>query len=118
MRRVLSVVSAFVLAGALVSACSSSGSKGAESGGEKVTLHAKNTTYSPIAVRVAKGKVTFVVANGDGIEHNLTVPGLHVDKDVEGGETESVTVTAKPGTYPFHCEYHPKQMKGTITITG
>jgi plastocyanin len=116
MRRVVSVISAFVLAGAIVSACGSSGSKGAS--GPSVTLHAKNYAYSPMAVTMSKGKVTFVVANSGSVEHNLTVPGLHVDKDVEAGETESVTVTAKPGTYPFHCEYHPKQMHGTITITG
>jgi plastocyanin len=116
MRRVVSLISAFVLAGAIVSACGSSGSKGAS--GPSVTLHAKNYAYSPMAVTMGKGKVTFVVANSGSVEHNLTVPGLHVDKDVEAGKTESVTVTAKAGTYPFHCEYHPKQMHGTITITG
>jgi plastocyanin len=113
MRRVLSAVSAFVLAGALVSACGSSGSKGAS-----VTLHAKNFSFAPMLVTESQGKVTFVVANSGSVEHNLTVPGLHIDKDVEAGKTESVTVTAKPGTYPFHCEYHPAKMHGTITITG
>ena len=43
MRRVVSLISAFVLAGALVSACGSSGSKGAS--GPSVTLHAKNFAY-------------------------------------------------------------------------
>jgi plastocyanin len=118
MRRALTLVSAFVLAGALVSACSSSGSKGAASGGPSVTVHAKNFAFNPMVITMKQGKITFVVANSGSVEHNLTVPGLKVDKDVEPGKTESVTVTAKPGTYPFHCEYHPKLMKGTITITS
>jgi plastocyanin len=116
MRRALSIVSTFVLAAALVGACGSSGSKGA--GGPSVTLHAKNFAYSPMVVTMAKGKLTFVVANTGSVEHNLTVPGMRIDKDVEAGKTESVTVTAKPGTYPFHCEYHPKLMHGTITIAS
>lgn len=35
----------------------------------------------------------------------------------EGGKTSSVTfIIDKPGTYNFHCDVHPDEMKGTITV--
>jgi plastocyanin len=116
MRRVLSVVAVVAITVALFSACSSSGSSGKASGANTVTLKAKDFSYTPTAVDVKQGKVTFTVDNGGSVEHNLTVAGLKINKDVEAGETASVTVDAKPGTYAFHCEYHPTKMKGTITI--
>ena len=116
MRRALSIVSAFTLAVAVLGACSSSGSSGSAADATKVNLTAKNFAYTPTEVSVKAGKITFVVDNTGSVEHNLTVPGLKVDKDVEDGETASVTVDAKAGTYAFHCEYHPTQMKGTITV--
>ncbi len=81
-------------------------------------MHAQDFSYSPVAVHVTQGKVTFVVQNSGAVDHNLTVPGLKVNTDVKAGKTASVTLDAKPGTYSFHCEYHPTKMKGTITVGG
>jgi plastocyanin len=118
MRRVLSIVSVVVVAGGLIGACSSSGSSGKSSGpaANTVALHATDFAYSPTAIDAKAGKVTFTVDNTGAVEHNLTIPDLDVEKDVEEGETISVTADAKAGTYAFHCEYHPTKMKGTITI--
>ena len=118
MRRVLSIVSVVVVAGAFAGACSSSGSSDKSSGAaaNTVALQAKDFSYTPTAIDAKAGKVTFTVDNTGSVEHNLTIPGLKVDKDVEKGETVSVTADAKAGTYAFHCEYHPTKMKGTITI--
>jgi plastocyanin len=118
MRRVLSIVSVVVLAGALVAACSSSGYSGKKgaAAANTVVLQAKDFSYTPTSVNAKSGKVTFTVDNAGAVEHNLTIPGLKVNKDVKNGTTVSVTADAKPGTYAFHCEYHPTKMKGTIKI--
>ena len=116
-RSLVTVTTGLAVAGSLV-AC---GSKGDSSGGASaptVTLTAVYTQYAPAEISLPAGKrATIKLDNRDNIEHNLTVEQLEIDKDVEGKKAVSVTVTAKAGTYQFHCEYHPQQMKGTITVT-
>ena len=85
----------------------------------RVNITAANTTYSPTTITLKKGqKVTFALKNTDAFKHNLTIKGLKINTDVNSGKTGVATLTPKvPGTYEFHCEYHPQQMKGTITVT-
>ncbi len=85
----------------------------------RVNITAANTTYSPTTITLKKGqKVTFALKNTDAIKHNLTIKGLKINTDVNSGKTGVATLTLKvPGTYEFHCEYHPQKMKGTITVT-
>jgi plastocyanin len=106
------------LAVALIGACGSSKSSGKTSTGATVNLTATDFAYAPTAVSVKAGKVTFVVKNAGGVDHNLTVADLKINEDVKKGKTASVSVDAKAGTYAFHCEYHPTKMKGTITVTS
>lgn len=114
-----SAVLVVAAAGVLVACGSnSSSSSSSVSGGKTVDLTAANIAWSTTDIRVAAGDVTFVVKNTDKVEHNLTVEGGgNVNKDVEGGKTVKATANLKPGTYPFHCKYHPDVMKGTITVT-
>jgi plastocyanin len=116
--RSAATIAAAMLGGSLLVACgSSSKSSSGSSSATTVDLQAKNTTYSPTSIQLKAGeKVTFVVNNGDQIEHNLTIKDLKVNQDVEGGKTANVTVSVNPGTYQFHCEYHPQLMNGTITV--
>jgi len=57
------------------------------------------------------------VENEGDATHNLTIEGLDVDEDLQPGKTTDVSFDAEPGTYKFHCEYHPSKMKGTITVS-
>jgi len=86
----------------------------------KVAVKAAGFAFNPTAISLTAGEdVQFVIENGDEVEHNLTVEGLDVDQDVAGGKTAPAEVTEdlKAGTYQFHCEYHPAQMQGTVTVT-
>lgn len=85
----------------------------------QVNITAKNVKYSPTIITLKKGqKVTFTLKNMDNFKHNLTIKGLKVNTDVPGAKTGTATLTPKvAGTYEFHCEYHPQQMKGTITVS-
>jgi plastocyanin len=46
--------------------------------------------------------------NTSKVEHNFSIDSLHVDKDVDAGKTETVTVTLPSSTsrVAFYCKYH------------
>lgn len=51
-------------------------------------------------------------------EQQLAAYPGHGRQDVEDGQTVKVAFTAPgPGTFQFHCKYHPKQMVEMVTIT-
>ncbi len=76
-------------------------------------ITAKDFAFDPSEVTLEAGReVTLVLTNEDDVEHNITVEDLDVDEDADGGETGQATVTPDAGTYDFHCEYHPNQMRG------
>jgi plastocyanin len=120
MRRILGATAAAVVAASLLGACSSDKSTAspATTSGNTVTMQAKDYSYTPTAVQAKNGKLTFVINNSGSVEHNFTVSDLKINQDVKAGTSATVTVSAKPGTYSFHCEYHPTTMKGTITVAG
>jgi len=59
---------------------------------------------------------TIAVRNADPAEHSVTAD---TDKafniDVDAGETVMFTAPAKPGSYPYHCAYHP-MMHGVLVV--
>jgi uncharacterized cupredoxin-like copper-binding protein len=55
---------------------------------------------------VKSGHVTFEVKNDGNIPHNLVVKGNGVDestKNLNGGQSDSLSVDLKPGTYDLYC---------------
>ncbi|KRE78646.1 hypothetical protein ASG71_12400 [Arthrobacter sp. Soil763] len=67
----------------------------------------------PLEVRPG---ATVTVTNADGAEHTVTADdGAAFNVDVQGGATASFTAPATPGTYTFHCTFHPS-MHGTLTV--
>ena len=125
--RTLRLCAVLLIVAAVLGACSkkndsptvSAGSSGSGSAGKTVTLTAKNFSFDQTALTGASGdKVTFVLHNTDGTEHNLTIKDLGIDANAEAGkDSKPATVTLKAGTFEFHCEYHPDKMKGTLTVS-
>ena len=59
---------------------------------------------------------TIAVKNSDPAEHSVTADsGNAFNVDVEAGETATFTAPSQPGTYPYHCSYHP-MMHGTLVV--
>jgi plastocyanin len=84
------------------------------------TLVAQGISFNTTKLNFKAGqKVTVTIQNKDSVEHNFTFKAAKANKDVEAGETAKATFTVPAaGTYEFHCEYHPNQMKGTVTVTS
>jgi plastocyanin len=56
------------------------------------------------------------LVNKDTVEHSVTSDTAGAfSKDVDGGENGTMTAPSQPGTYAFHCKYHPN-MHGTLTV--
>lgn len=56
------------------------------------------------------------VMNNDSAEHSVTSDTAGAfDVDVDGKQKATLIAPTQPGTYPFHCTYHPS-MSGTLTV--
>jgi plastocyanin len=85
------------------------------------------TAFDPNSIELPAGQpATITFDNEDpGITHNLDVfrdqdytQEIAKTPDVIGiGSGQVVLPALDPGTYYFHCDYHP-QMQGTITVSG
>jgi plastocyanin len=69
----------------------------------------------PAPVSVAPG-ATVTVTNSDGAEHTVTADaGNAFNVEIEGKETATFTAPTQPGTYAYHCTYHPT-MHGELIV--
>jgi plastocyanin len=75
----------------------------------------KDFEYGP-PMTVAPGAVV-TVTNMDSAGHTVTADqGQAFDVDVQGsGGTATFTAPSAPGSYPYHCTYHPN-MRGTLIV--
>ena len=77
------------------------------------TITIDNFKFSDVTVPPG-AQVT--VVNNDSAEHSVTSDtGGAFDVEVDGKKQVTFTAPAQPGTYPFHCTYHPS-MHGTLTV--
>ncbi len=69
-----------------------------------------------VPITVSPG-ATVSVTNMDTAEHTVTADqGSAFDVEIKGsGGTATFTAPSQPGTYTFHCIYHPN-MHGTLTV--
>ena len=73
--------------------------------------------FTPTTITVAKG-ATLTVTDVTG-SHTFTVPNTSIDVVNTAGQTQTVTINLKAGTYPFICRFHVSLgMKGTLIVTG
>jgi len=75
----------------------------------------KSYRFAPVAISVPAG-TTVTWTNHDNFTHNVSLE----DADpltIAPGESISHTF-ATPGLYPYVCSLHPKDMKGSVLVTG
>ena len=88
---------------------------GGAAGAAAATITIKDFGYgAPITVSPG---ATVAVTNMDSARHTVTAnEGSAFDVDVQGnGGTGTFTAPMQPGTYAYHCAFHPG-MLGTLTV--
>ena len=97
---------------------SAGGGGGGGGGGGSVQLTAANFTFDPTDLSASTGD-TIEVSNEDDTEHNFTAEDADIDEDIDPGDSITISLSdVDPGSYDFHCEYHPDTMKGTLKVSG
>lgn len=120
-RRWIAIGSALMALTLVSAACGggsdTSGDGGSGDGGTAdVTLTVKDFAFDPATLEVSAGEHTITITNTGSHEHSFTLDDDSVSQDVGAGESATVTFDATE-TIGFHCEYHPDQMKGTLTVS-
>ncbi|HLB26087.1 MAG TPA: cupredoxin domain-containing protein [Dehalococcoidia bacterium] len=93
--------------------------RGAESG----------SFYAPDTVTAPAGEVIAITVRNTGtVSHNMRVSGPDKEYDtaddfemppnvIKPGESETLVVKIdEPGSYPFRCDFHPLDQKGTLVL--
>ena len=102
---------------------SANGGATTNSGGATATsmkVSIRNFQFSPSKFSVAPGS-TIVVTNHDSVAHTLTaLPGSKPlgkfdSGNIAPGQSVTITVPVKPGSYAFYCAIH-NYMMGTVVV--
>jgi plastocyanin len=87
---------------------------GPTAGPAATTITIKDFGYGE-PITVAPGAAV-TVTNIDTAAHTVTADeGAAFDTEVKGGGTATFTAPTKPGSYPYHCTFHPN-MHGTLIV--
>ena len=89
-----------------------------------IAIEAREYAFTPSAITVPAGAVTFSIRNVGSQEHEFEIfKGDTVADEVEGivpGLTRNATMTLAAGEYTFMCKLNGHDqlgMKGTLTVT-
>jgi len=115
------VLATIAVVGALVSAGSAASAQVAadSTGSSTLRIRTKDTAYSPRELVARAGEIRIDMTNGDLFWHTFTIDALGVDLRVPLDGRRSVTFTAAPGTYEYHCQipgHTQAGMTGTLTV--
>jgi plastocyanin len=98
---------------------------GLESAGAKAQLEARDlgagqvgisdNRFDPPTLTVAAGSTVHWTNHGQHTHTITSDKGDWGSKELGAGDVYSYTFS-QPGTYPYHCEEHPKEMRGTIVV--
>ena len=92
--------------------------------GGTVDLSATDFAFTPSDPTVKSGEVTFTLKNDGQTAHSLEIEDVNgSDEEIEGdvapGESGTLKVNLKPGTYEFYCpvdDHKDMGMEGEITV--
>jgi uncharacterized cupredoxin-like copper-binding protein len=103
---------------------SGGGAAAATGAGGAVDLRATDYKFTPSDPTVKSGDVTFTVKNDGQTNHSLEIEDVNgedqeIEDEISPGQSGSLKVNLKPGTYEFYCPVDGHKelgMKGEITV--
>jgi plastocyanin len=78
----------------------------ANSSATAVNVVATNFHFALDAAQASAGTITFLVTNNGNMPHDFAIQGNGVDRKtamIQPGQSASLTVDLKPGTYTYFC---------------
>jgi plastocyanin len=118
-KRWLTLLSVAIVAMLVLAACGSGDDDdddAAELTGTPVAMK-DSMKFEPDTLTVKAGSEVEIALTNDGaIKHNFSIDDADVDKDLEGGKSESFTFTApdSPGEYKIHCAIPGHESAGMV----
>ena len=113
--RLLTIVVLFAALGACSEGYTAETSDGEPVETNEVNLP-KSYLFEPAAISVPAG-TTVTWTNEDEFTHSVRLlEGEEFEGMMKPGENLEFTFD-EPGTYPYDCSLHPKDMKGTVQVT-
>ena len=107
--------------GSKSSATTASSAASNAGGAATLSLATQDFKFVPTTLTATAGKaVTVTIKNNGQAEHNFSISSLSVDKDIEKGESQTVTFTpSQSGKVEFFCKYHKatKNMVGSLNVS-
>jgi uncharacterized cupredoxin-like copper-binding protein len=104
---------------------SGGGGGGSTGGGKLVKISMTEFKFAPSKLTLnGSGTYTFQAKNAGTTQHAIEIDGNGIDKssDVVGpGQTATLTLQLKPGTYEFFCpvdSHRENGMQGKLTVSG
>jgi plastocyanin len=92
--------------------------KGAEVvAGPAFAVTAGDSFFDPTcSLGVPGGRVTVTFTNTGGLLHNVSIPSLDIDEDIEAGESVTIDVDVADAPVGYFCKFHRTSgMVGTLT---
>jgi len=87
----------------------------------KTEIELDDYYFEPTVLKGKAGsKVMLELKNEGKVEHNFSIDSQMIDKDIEAGETATVSVTMpQSGQLSFYCKYHKSMgMAGALAASG
>ena len=94
---------------------------GSKQASGKTEVELDDYYFEPTVLKGKPGaKVMLELKNEGKVEHNFSIDSEAIDKDVEAGESATVTVTIpRSGELSFYCKYHQSMgMAGALAASG
>ena len=123
----LGVAGGLALALSLVAGCGTGGGAAATTTTpQPTTINVGESEYKlDLPASSTAGETSFVVTNNGTIAHSLEIEGAGVeaklDANVSPGQSSTLKVDLKPGTYTIYCPVDGHRglgMEATLTVTG
>ncbi len=101
--------------GLLISACAGNASA------DGVTVTAKEMHFTPSTLHVRAGEQTISVHNAGKLTHTFSLNALGREVTVHPGQTRTLTLDLKPGTYRYVCrilDHEGLGMHGVLRVSA